>query len=67
MTPNKSFKRSPSPSKKRVVKTHWYKYYHTECPVCGSGEVKRERVYGRRPENWGERHEFIDYYDWCLE
>jgi hypothetical protein len=46
---------------------YWYKICRAECPVCGSGEENRYREHGERPADWGERHEFIEYYDYCLE
>lgn len=46
------------------MKKHWYRIHITECPVCGSGPVERERVYGDKPEN---PYVFHEYYDWCNE
>lgn len=44
---------------------YWYYISVDYCPVCGSEDTTRERVYGPRPEKWEDRHEMMEYYDWC--
>ena len=49
----------PSTKKKK----YWYVTYIDECPVCGSGDTYRERVY-EKPKS---SIVFSQSYDWCLE
>lgn len=49
------------------MKKYWYKLFIYECPVCGSGNTYRERVYSDKPVEPSQRYEFIESYDWCLE
>jgi len=49
-----------------MKKKYWYKFYHVICPPCGSEDVVRERVYDKpKPEDYYERHTFVQEYDWC--
>lgn len=48
-------------------KPHWYYLTYSFCPVCGGGQIYRERRYGERPKNWQDRIEHRDAYDWCIE
>jgi predicted RNA-binding Zn-ribbon protein involved in translation (DUF1610 family) len=45
---------------------HWYKQYVYECPVCGSGKIYRERVYGKKPKKYTLCYEYKQNYDNCL-
>lgn len=54
-------------NKKKKVKKHWYLMHVHECPVCGSYEIFRERMYTRKPKNPEKRHTYFEHYDWCIE
>lgn len=41
---------------------YWYKTTVHYCPICGSDETFRERVY-QKPDKW----EWHEYYDYCQE
>lgn len=50
------------------MKTHWYKHFVGECPVCGKDASYKIRVYGKKPKSWKQRIEYLSYnqtYDWC--
>ncbi len=56
-------------SKRKPLPPHWYRWNFGECPVCGSDDSYRERVYGELPEKIEDRYEYIDpgvSYDGCL-
>ena len=47
---------------------YWYKFYHTECPVCGRLDDWKERQYEtEKPTDRGERHIYKQQYDNCME
>ncbi len=50
----------------RKHKPHWYKFYVTECPVCGCGDTYRTRVYGKKPQDLEKRYKWDFSYDNCL-
>ena len=37
---------------------YWYEYFHSECPVCGSGGYSRERRYTAKPVEYEKRHHY---------
>lgn len=46
-------------------KKYWYFISMIYCPVCFKTEVYGERRYDDRPENYYERHEMTEIYDYC--
>lgn len=53
---------------KKSQKTHWYKIYVGECPVCGRDKSFRERVYGKKPKDHKKRYVWLrdsETYDHC--
>lgn len=50
--------------KNKPKKIYWYETIVWMCPVCGSEQKFRERVYNVKPE---PSYRIEDYYDWCLE
>lgn len=41
------------------VQGHWYRYTHYECPLCGTVDVVKQRVYSRdesKPSDEQDRH-----------
>lgn len=49
------------------MKSHWYKIYIGECPVCGKDKSYRVRIYGKKPENSNERYVYLlNTYDYCM-
>lgn len=52
--------RTPDPEPK-----YWYYTIFYECPVCGSGPVRRERRYTPKPTEWKDREEYFQRYDYC--
>lgn len=44
---------------------YWYFIDEDYCPVCGSTDVYRERVYTPKPEDWEDRRAMHETYDWC--
>ena len=46
---------------------YWYLYTVHECPVCGYGEIYKERQTTPKPSKWEDRHKWSAYYDYCLE
>ena len=52
------------------MRPHWYRIHLGECPVCGSDQSYRERVYGERPEKNEDRYVYrpdSQTYDHCME
>ena len=45
---------------------YWYKFYTTECPVCGRGRTSKERQYTPKPKSDSKRYRFTFDYDWCM-
>jgi hypothetical protein len=45
------------PAKVATVK-YWYKFYISECVLCGSGYTEKERMYTPKPEDPRERYEY---------
>ena len=43
--------------------TYWYRVTTWVCPLCGSEDRYRERVYGEKPEDYAERFPVIE--GWC--
>jgi len=35
------------------------------CPLCGKEKVFRERYYTKKPDNFNQRQEWIERYDYC--
>jgi len=52
---------------KSIKTKFWIHKSIFECPVCGREKVYRSRKYGEKPENFFERFEIIQDYDWCNE
>lgn len=50
---------------KKVMQKHWYKTTVQECPLCGRGDVYRERIYGDRPKDPYEFYVHQEIYDHC--
>ena len=53
---------------RKTSKSHWYRMYLGECPVCGRDKSYRERVYGAKPVRRIKRTVYLsDYvtYDHC--
>lgn len=48
---------------KKYKQKFWYQIIVWMCPVCGSEQKFKERVY-KKPEN---NYIVEDHYDWCLE
>jgi hypothetical protein len=48
-------------SRKPQQRPHWYRIHVGECPVCGYGDVIRERVYGKKPKDPAKRHTYTRY------
>lgn len=44
---------------------YWYFISEDYCPVCGHVKIARERMYTPRPEAWEDRHECVEFYDYC--
>lgn len=50
-------------------KKYWYKYFFGECPVCGSDNTYKERMYTKKPKDRRERYVHLrdlDTYDGCM-
>lgn len=55
--------------KRKPHKQHWYRIHLGECPVCGSDQGYRERVYGPPPKNREDRYVYLpdtQTYDYCM-
>lgn len=54
-------------SKKLIIglTPHWYFITNIECPLCLSIKTYRERIYGKKPDHYGECHKNEIAYDWC--
>jgi len=47
-------------------KKYWYRFFYEECPVCGSCNEWKERVYDKpKPEDPQERHVYKQVWDYC--
>lgn len=47
-------------------KKYWYRFTYEECPVCGSGDEYKERVYRKpKPKNVMKRHIYKQVWDYC--
>ena len=44
---------------------YWYRFFCIRCPLCGSEDWSRERVYGIKPLNHEERYVFHEHWDYC--
>jgi len=44
---------------------YWYFYTEYYCPVCGRTQVYKNRMQYPKPENWDDRHEEIEAFDYC--
>ena len=53
--------------KPRKNKTYWHRSLSIQCPLCGNGEMWKERVMGEKPNNVEERHLSLMEYDGCQE
>lgn len=51
--------------KRQPLKPHWYYITVHYCPLCGREETFRERRFDPRPEDWKDRHEFLERWDYC--
>ncbi len=52
----------------RLIKENrmWYQYYTEYCPVCGKSHTTKEAVRDRpKPEEWDDRHETKEVFDYC--
>lgn len=47
------------------MKPHWYFISTIYCPLCGRTETYRERRHTPRPDDYNDRHEFLERYDYC--
>lgn len=43
----------------------WYHTLFEECPMCGRGREYRTRKPGPKPEDWRDRYEYVQYWDYC--
>lgn len=50
---------------RKSSKPHWYKTTVLECPLCGSGDVFRERIYGDKPDDPYATYVHKEVYDYC--
>lgn len=46
-------------------KSHYYKIEIDFCPICGSENKTRTRVYGEKPTEPEKRYAVIERYDYC--
>lgn len=47
---------------------YWYRIYHYLCPICGSDQISKRRIYSApKPDSEEERHEYRDAYCGCDE
>lgn len=44
---------------------HWYMVTVVWCPACLAERTYRTRRYDPRPENWNDRHEWIQHWNGC--
>lgn len=54
----------------QMTRKHWYRLHIGECPVCGSEQSYRVRVYGRKPKRPEARIVYLSHsetYDQCME
>lgn len=52
-----------------MKKACWYRIHVGECPVCGSDQGFRVRVYGKKPEDPKDRYVQLPHsqtYDQCM-
>ena len=42
-------------------KGYWYKFYISECVLCGTGYTEKARQYTPKPENPQERFVYYQY------
>ena len=47
------------------MKKYWYKIQIIECPLCGSIDKFKERIYGKKPKNPEKRYKYKQEYDYC--
>lgn len=48
-------------TKRKRRRKYWYKFYYSECVLCGSHREYKERRYTKKPKDPSERHEFSQY------
>ena len=59
---------TPTPDKEKEKKPkYWIASYTIICPLCGSENTCKNREYSKRPNDWNERNEIVETYDYCNE
>lgn len=46
-------------------KKYWIYKTTYMCPVCGDEDVYRNRMENPKPEDWGDRNEVKERFDYC--
>ncbi len=46
---------------------YWYLFNIVECPVCGSMDSYKERMYSKKPKHRSDRHLYTQEYCWCQD
>ena len=47
--------------RKPQQKAHWYLTYTRECVLCGAGDTRRERIYGKKPKDVARRYDYTQF------
>ena len=58
---NKLHQCGPIVCKEKPKNGYWYKFYITECVLCGAGGEERYRQYSPKPEDVMERYEYNQF------
>jgi len=53
--------------KLKAKQKYYYRQTIYECPVCGSGETIKERVYGEKPKDQIKIYCYEQIYCGCME
>lgn len=46
---------------KKKVRKYWYKFFYSECVLCGAHHEYKERRYTKKPKGHDMRHCFDQY------
>lgn len=52
-------------AKTKGATKYWYYFTEDYCPVCSGTDISKERMFTPKPEDYDERHNMREVYDYC--
>jgi hypothetical protein len=43
----------------------WFYFTEDYCPICGASDIAKQRMYTPRPEDYRDRHNMREVYNYC--